>query len=110
MGGLSSKLDSLVNETQSPKSARSEVDSKSDSMVSKNRTICLQKFSTLCSESFNVNQSQWSDGSENEALTDGLLSLQRSKKRSNPENPDVASPETKPSPSYRSTPSPSHSE
>ena len=107
----SAKLDSLVNETEKPISERLEAESKSHSLASKNPTICLQKFSSLCSESFNVNQSQWSDGSENEseALTDGLLSLHKTK-TSNLDNPDDMSPKYDPTISYQSTPSPLHGE
>ena len=113
----SSKTDSLVNEIENQASPRSDSGSRVDTLdKNPSQKIGLQKFSTLCSASFNVNQTQWSDssdeGEDQEDITDGLLSL-KGKILPDEVNQDIiASPEgnnkspAKESISTVSTPSP----
>ena len=118
-----SKTDSLVNDI-----AENPISDHESSKKLNLPSIGLQKFSSLCSASFNVNQTQWSDVSDNEedqtAITDGLLNL--SEKEMQPPSfqstiPGIGDTPTRdelssissstPSPAHRSTnstPSPKH--
>merc|ERR1712208_238530 len=46
--------------------------------ITKKPFINIHKFSTICSNSFNVSQTQWSDDSADEDITDGLLNIGKS--------------------------------